>query len=52
MKKHNLKILIVILLFFSGCNRSQEAAFNDLKTAFIGWYLKANPIISEEFNLL
>jgi len=39
------------MLFF-GCNRSQETSFIDLKTAFTGWYLKANPNISEKYNQL
>ena len=56
MKIHNLYNRIIFIIFavflIQGCSRSQESAFDDLKTAFIGWYLKANPVISESFYQL
>ncbi|MAJ43861.1 MAG: hypothetical protein CMF96_03825 [Candidatus Marinimicrobia bacterium] len=44
--------LILLVLFMAGCNRSQENSFLDLKQAFIGWFLKSHPIISQDFNQL
>ena len=49
---YNARIYIITFLsiFIFSCNRSQETAFIDLKNAFIGWYLKANPLVSESYN--
>ena len=52
MKFPRYIILLLISLLILGCNRSQEKAFIDLKNAFVGWYLKSNPLISENFNQL
>ena len=45
-------LIVFILLISLGCNRSQENSFFDLKQAFIGWYLKSHPVISEQYNQL
>lgn len=49
---YNARIYIITFLsiFIFSCNRSQETAFIDLKNAFISWYLKANPLVSESYN--
>ena len=41
-------LLVSLILFVFACGSSQDRNFNDLKNAFISWYLKTHPVKTED----
>ncbi|MBC8214622.1 MAG: DUF885 family protein [Candidatus Marinimicrobia bacterium] len=51
IKKIKIVALIILVMLFWMCGRSQQKSFNDLTQAFFQWYFKSQPVLATELGI-